>query len=627
MPNQYLRKVDSGRGAWSEEDLKNAMAEVRSGGMTVYRASFIYHIPRKTLERRLKQNNYTKGPMGPSSTFGADNEKRLSKHIKDMQSRGFPLTIDDLRRISFKFAEQLGIKHRFNMKSEKAGYDWVQMFLKRNSDISLRKSEGVSYARSQGMNRAEVTAYFEMLERVLSDNGIINKPGHIYNMDESGLQLNNRPGHVLAEKGSKAVAMSTSTEKGETITVIGCCNAEGNFMPPACIMKGQRKKPEFEDGLPPGSVVYMSQKSAYITSDIFLEWMKSHFLPRKPDGKVLLLLDGHSTHCNSVKMLEFANDNDIILLSMPSHTSHYLQPLDVAVFKSLKTFFYESCRLWMKQHPGRRLTRQQFGFLLNQAWGKSATSGNAISGFRATGVFPLNPRAIPEYAFSNIEQPTERNVEHVAQVQSVSDSGPSTSFQKVDQPTPTRLLNEVSPLPVKLNEARKRAKQVSILLTSEEHIEKRKMKENEKERKEEKSKKQKIIKTETKTDRSKNKNTVKKRKAIRRLSDSSCEEIPIVFNDTSESESEDREKDNCRGCGDNYYRTQLAEDWIQCNICMLWVHENCTEFEDMCSYCGNKKKKELKDLKGKRKGKKSTGHLHPTTMAITPGQSGRDGQS
>lgn len=81
-------------------------------------------------------------------------------------------------------------------------------------------------------------------------------------MDETGLQLNNRPGIVLAEKGSKAVATTTSTEKGETITVIACCNAKGNFLPPACIMKEQRKKPEFEDGLPPGSVVFMSQKSA-----------------------------------------------------------------------------------------------------------------------------------------------------------------------------------------------------------------------------------------------------------------------------------------------------------------------------------------------------------------------------
>ncbi|KAK9696219.1 hypothetical protein QE152_g32035 [Popillia japonica] len=94
----------------------------------------------------------------------------------------------------------------------------------------------------------QVKAYFEMLGRVPSENDLFDKPSHIFNMDDTGLQLNNRPGHVLAEKGSKAVAMSTSREKGETITVIACFNAEGNFLLPACIMKGQRK---IEDGKSP----------------------------------------------------------------------------------------------------------------------------------------------------------------------------------------------------------------------------------------------------------------------------------------------------------------------------------------------------------------------------------------
>lgn len=84
---------------------------------------------------------------------------------------------------------------------------------------------------------------------------------------------------------------------------------------------------------------------------------------------------------------------------MPSHTSHYLQPLDRSVFKSLKTHFYEQCRLWMKPNPGRRITRLSFGALLNRAWGKEASAANAISGFRATGVYPLNPEAIPAYTY------------------------------------------------------------------------------------------------------------------------------------------------------------------------------------------------------------------------------------
>ncbi|KAL3285190.1 hypothetical protein HHI36_019308, partial [Cryptolaemus montrouzieri] len=87
-----------------------------------------------------------------------------------------------------------------------------------------------------------------------------------------------------------------------------------------------------------------------------------------------------------------------------------------------------------------------------------------------------------------------------------SDPGPSTFVQTVDPPTLTRLLNEVSSLPIKLNE----------------------------------------------TDRPERMNTV-----LRRLSDSSCEDIPIVFNDSSGSESEERQQDS-RGCVENYYTTQLV---------------------------------------------------------------------
>jgi hypothetical protein len=98
------------------------------------------------------------------------------------------------------------------------------------------------------------------------ENDLMKKPGHIFNLDETGLQLNNKPGHVLAKKGSRDVHFLTSAEKGENISVIACCSAEGHFLPPVCTFKGGNKKQEFEDGLPPGSAVIMSKKSAHVTS-------------------------------------------------------------------------------------------------------------------------------------------------------------------------------------------------------------------------------------------------------------------------------------------------------------------------------------------------------------------------
>lgn len=152
--------------------------------------------------------------------------------------------------------------------------------------------------------------------------------------------------------------------------------------------------------MPPGSRIVMSQKSAYVTATIFLGWFKNHFLPRKGEGKTLLILDGHASHCSCVELLETAEANNVVLLCLPPHTTHCLQPLDRAFFKSLKTFYYQACREWMQSHPGRKLGQLQFGELLTKSWGKSATAGNATSGFRATGIFPWNPDSVPDHAYT-----------------------------------------------------------------------------------------------------------------------------------------------------------------------------------------------------------------------------------
>lgn len=301
-----------------------------------------------------------------------------------------------------------------------AGYKWLQSFLRRNPEISVRKAENVSVARSVGMSKERVLHYFNLLDKILADNNLYDKPGNIYNADETGLQLNTRAGVVLAEKGSRNVAAMSSAEKGETISVLTCCSAEGVFIPPYCVFKGKNRKDEWLDGMPPGSAINMSEKSAYVNSDIFFNWLRTHFYPRKMPGKVLLIVDGHSSHTNDLEMLQFAEENSIILLCLPSHTTHYLQPLDRAFFKSLKTHFYDACNRFVKTNPSRKITRLQFGELLGQAWNKSATVENATAAFRSTGIVPFNSDAIPEYAFIQNVQATSSEQPNILQEQAAT---------------------------------------------------------------------------------------------------------------------------------------------------------------------------------------------------------------
>jgi hypothetical protein len=60
-------------------------------------------------------------------------------------------------------------------------------------------------------------------------------------VDESGVQANNKPASVMTGKESESVHVLTSGEKGENVTVIACCNAEGQFLPPVLTFKGVNK--------------------------------------------------------------------------------------------------------------------------------------------------------------------------------------------------------------------------------------------------------------------------------------------------------------------------------------------------------------------------------------------------
>jgi len=196
-------------------------------------------------------------------------------------------------------------------------------------------------------------------------------------MDESGLQLASRSTEVIAEKGSKRVLQMSSAEKGETVSIIACCSAAGIFLPPYVIYKGVRRKKEFEDGLLPGSEFCMTD-TGYAQSETFQNFI-TFFLKFKPPGKTLLIMDGHRSHIDA-EAFAVAEQESILIMLLPAHTSHELQPLDKTFFRPLNAAFYNQCKTWHCQHPGRSMNKLVFSQVFTLAWNKAATTENAVSG-------------------------------------------------------------------------------------------------------------------------------------------------------------------------------------------------------------------------------------------------------
>jgi len=193
----------------------------------------------------------------------------------------------------------------------------------------------------------------------------------------------------------------TTNERGESVTCVVCVSAAGWYVPPMLIYKRKRMKAEMTNGAPPGTV-FSSQEKGWMSNEGFLEWLKHFIYVVKPskEAKVVLLLDGHVTHAKNLAAIELARESGVRMISLPPHTTHRLQSLDVSFFGPLGTYYDEAMRTWIRTHISRSVTTWQVAELFGEAYGRTASVGLAVKGFQASGLWPLNMNVFTDADFT-----------------------------------------------------------------------------------------------------------------------------------------------------------------------------------------------------------------------------------
>lgn len=168
-------------------------------------------------------------------------------------------------------------------------------------------------------------------------DGIQTVPdGNIFYVDESGYTICHKPQKIVAKKGKRAVGTLLSAERGKTVTAVCCISGEGSFVPPMFIYLRVRMRPEFLDKAPNGAVG-AANPSGWINEELFSKWF-DHFLswsqPRHRPQHVVLIMDGHGSHTKNLDVITKARENNVILIALPSHCTHKLQPLDIAFLRA-----------------------------------------------------------------------------------------------------------------------------------------------------------------------------------------------------------------------------------------------------------------------------------------------------
>lgn len=271
---------------------------------------------------------------------------------------------------------------------KKPDKNWPRRFIRRYQDLMTRTCEILDSRRHENIYE-KVSQWFTVISEVLSDPTIHSE--NLYNVDEMGILLNDpRPVKVIVNKQDRRNYKPARVQR-TLVTAIECVAGDGRSLPPLIIWPAATQRSK--DHIPTPGWHYACSPSGCNNSEIMLDWLRKVFDPSTKDragGRPRVLVnDGFTAH-KSAAVLKFCFENNIILCRLPSHTSHILQPLNVAVFGSVKLAYREEAEKLLRG-GSKNVSKEHFPILYSKTRDKGITESNIKSGWSKAGLIPPNP--------------------------------------------------------------------------------------------------------------------------------------------------------------------------------------------------------------------------------------------
>lgn len=335
-------------------------------------------------------------------------EQAIVDFVLRADRNGFPARVKDLHHYATVFLRARAPRRErgasSKVHSQVPAKDWPQAFCKRHPELKAARLRALDWRRHEKNIYNKVVNWFNLMRAQLEEADVLQE--NVYNMDETGVLLS-----LLGSSKYLVGAEMRKTHRGTDtkrtlITAVECISADGRSLPPLIIFPGVDLRSNWVCHESPGWQFACSKKG-YMNSDINLEWMQKVFEPstrERANGRPRILIsDGFETH-ESLDVLKFCFENNIVLCRLPSHTSHKLQPCDVSVFGPLKTAYREQVE-HLERRGANAVNKEHFVLLYRRARDVALTARNIRSGWSKAGLFPFNPSRVLEGMSAPIEGP------------------------------------------------------------------------------------------------------------------------------------------------------------------------------------------------------------------------------
>lgn len=383
----------------------------------------MYGVLRTSLQDKIKARRSAKEYHEQYQRLNVLEEKALIDWILRLQAWGWPARVDQVREMA---------RFLLDKKNDKKplGINWVQKFLDRHPQLKTAFIPPLDKERASAQNRQIFEEWFALFLSVKTEYSV--SESNIWNMDEKGFLQ----GVIGKEKVviSKYQAKVYMTQPGnrELVSLIECVSMDGKLLQPYIIFKGKVQMTAWWEIMKKGHIALSD--NGWTNNEIGLRWLQKAFHPEtatESNQWRMLLVDGHASHLTT-DAIEFCIKEKIILLCLPPHTTHLLQPLDVGVFSPLAGTYKRLVQKKTRLGGAYSIDKCDFLEVYLQARLQAMRSEVIISAWEKAGLSPYNPARILHQFPIQKEEKKVYNVEFrstTPENATLSYSGPNGSYQ------------------------------------------------------------------------------------------------------------------------------------------------------------------------------------------------------
>jgi DDE superfamily endonuclease/Tc5 transposase DNA-binding domain len=395
MPPRNLKATETDKLVLEAVDGVNS-GKYKSG----FEAARELGISRSTVCRRLRGNPSRSAAREKQQLLSEVQENTLVKWIKQLTIGGYPVTYALLREIANEIRSMNASPNFPNTKSfdhQKIGRDWVPRFIQRHPNLKAVVGRRIEISRMSGANTDAFNKWFDAVKMVVDRFDI--EVENIYNMDETGFSMGTMDCTRVIVDTSVRTKWQAHPGRKEWVTIVECICADGTSILPLVIFKGVNPLSNWIPRALRDNWYFSANSKGWTTNLHGLEWLIRVFDPQTRDkakGKRrLLICDGHDSHISG-NFITYCMKENILVLILPPHTSHMLQPLDVAIFGPLKKGL---TRALSPYHEAQLSNIQKAEWL--EAYMEARKIGinatNIASAWRGAGLVPFDPKKALRY--------------------------------------------------------------------------------------------------------------------------------------------------------------------------------------------------------------------------------------